>query len=37
VVRSDGSLGKYVGGPAVKQTLLTLEGAFPGSEPGPER
>ncbi|MGH8869199.1 MAG: methylated-DNA--[protein]-cysteine S-methyltransferase [Actinomycetes bacterium] len=27
VVRSDGSLGGYVGGPDAKQTLLTLEGA----------
>jgi methylated-DNA-[protein]-cysteine S-methyltransferase len=31
VVRSDGSLGKYVGGPVVKQALLTLEGACPAT------
>jgi methylated-DNA-[protein]-cysteine S-methyltransferase len=27
VVRSDGSVGGYVGGPAAKQTLLRLEAA----------
>jgi methylated-DNA-[protein]-cysteine S-methyltransferase len=27
VIRSDGSLGRYAGGEAVKRTLLTLEGA----------
>ena len=33
VVRSDGILGSYVGGPSVKQALLTLEGAFPAAIP----
>jgi methylated-DNA-[protein]-cysteine S-methyltransferase len=28
VIKSDGTLGKYVGGPEVKRVLLTLEGAL---------
>lgn len=31
VVKSDGSLGQYVGGPAAKARLLALEGALPPS------
>jgi methylated-DNA-[protein]-cysteine S-methyltransferase len=35
VVRSDGSLGAYLGGPAAKQALLTLErGRAPGAKRG---
>ncbi|HEY2576674.1 MAG TPA: methylated-DNA--[protein]-cysteine S-methyltransferase [Streptosporangiaceae bacterium] len=31
VIKSDGTLGKYAGGPAVKRALLTLEGAVGGA------
>ena len=31
VIKSDGTLGKYSGGPAVKRALLTLEGAVGGA------